>query len=74
MNISNQDLEKMAKILNQMKGKSEKEVMEELVYMIKSGKAGITVSRAIEMIDVIEPMVDYRQRAKLQELARALMN
>ncbi len=72
MNLSSQDLRKMEMIAKKMQGKDEDEVVDELAKLIKSGQAGLTPERTLEMIRAIEPMLDTRQRRKLAKLSAKL--
>ncbi|MFU0800801.1 MAG: hypothetical protein ACFWUE_09155 [Xylanivirga thermophila] len=73
MNISNQDLKNMQRIAQEMQGKPENEVIEELSQMIKSGQLGVSTQRAIEMLKTMAPMLDQSQRRKIQKLINRLM-
>lgn len=62
----------MANILQELKGKPEQQLIQELAHMIKSGKGGLSPYKAKQMIQTIIPMVDSEQRSKLEKLAKEL--
>jgi len=72
MDISKGTLDKLAKMMQNMDGKSEDELIKELVVMIKSGEGGLTPKKAKQMIHTIMPMLSGSQRRKLEKLLVAL--
>lgn len=72
MDINKDNMEKMARLFNNLEGKPEDQVIREIAHLIKSGQAGITPAKAKQMIKTILPMMDSNQRRKLEKLLRVL--
>lgn len=74
MNMGNQDIRKLLQMIQNMQGKSEDELIREVVGMIKSGKGGIAPDKAESMIKAIMPALDLQQRRKLDKLLKELQS
>ncbi|MBM7582145.1 Ca2+-binding EF-hand superfamily protein [Caldicoprobacter guelmensis] len=74
MSTGNQDMRKLLQVVQSMQGKSEDELIREMVTMIKSGKGGITQEKAVGMIKAIMPVLEPQQRKKLERLLKELQS
>lgn len=72
MDIGRDALNKLSKMMEEIEGKSEDELIAEIAYMIKSGQGGLTPNKAKQMINAMMPLLDGAKRKKLSKLARAL--
>lgn|GEM_PF-5785514 len=72
MDFNGQDLGKMAQMVQKVKGKSEEETIQRLAELIRSGEAGITTQKALQMIKTLSPMLNASQRRTLDKLAKKL--
>ncbi|MGI6189342.1 MAG: hypothetical protein GX041_04410 [Clostridiales bacterium] len=72
MDIGSQDIKRLMQAFQSVQGKSEDELIRELVDMIKSGKGGLTPRKAESIIKAVEQMVNPKQRRILDKLLREL--
>jgi len=72
MDIGSQDIRRLMQAFQSVQGKSEDELIRELVDMIKSGRGGITPRKAENIIKSIQPMLNPQQRRILDKLLREL--
>ncbi len=72
MEFSTQDVKKISKIADSMKGKSEEETIKDIVRLLKSGEGGMTPEKFIQMVDMVKPVLNASQRQKLDRVVREL--
>ncbi|NLO83409.1 MAG: hypothetical protein GX094_10220 [Clostridiales bacterium] len=72
MDIRDQEIKRLMQAFQSVQGKSEDELIRELVGMIKSGRGGITPKKAESIIRTLEQMVSPKQRRILEKLLREL--
>ena len=71
MDIGSQDIKRLMQAFQSVQGKSEDELIRELVDMIKSGKGDLP-RKAESIIKAVEQMVNPKQRRILDKLLREL--
>ena len=72
MDFRTQDMKNMSEIAQRMQGKPEDQVISELAEMIRSGQGGLTPQKAVQMFQMIMPMLNSEQRRKLKKLMKEL--
>jgi len=65
-------MKNMSEIAQRMQGKPEDQVISELAEMIRSGQGGLTPQKAVQMFQMIMPMLNSEQRRKLKKLMKEL--
>lgn len=72
MDINGEDIKKIVRAAQKVKGKSDEELIKDIAQMIKSGQSGIDASKAKNLIKMVSPMLEAHQREKLEKLLKEL--
>lgn len=72
MEFSTQDVRKMSKIADTMKGKSEDEAIKDIVRLVKSGEGGMTPEKFVQMVEMVKPVLNSSQKQKLDRVVKEL--
>lgn len=70
--LNSKDIQQLQRMMTAVKNRPEDEVIEEFSEMIKSGKSGMSIPQAINLIGMVQPMLNQQQRNTVQKLLKKL--
>jgi hypothetical protein len=70
--MDSRDIQQLQNMMASIKNRPEDEVVDEFATMIKSGKAGMSIPQAINLIGMVQPMLNAQQKSTMQKLMRKL--